>query len=478
MSEPTAPEPSREMIESLRQGLGSVAATLSAESPDRVESIARAMLLRHSSVLRMRFRDDDDMALPLPPPNLAKEAVPWYDLGFFANDYTRPSRTLCYAAGDYFLQDAGSLLALAACHADRPPETPRLICDLCAAPGGKASGLLESIGGGFLLANEPVKSRVAPLAFNLARTGCDRYTIASQDPERLASQLAGTFDLVLADVPCSGQMLLGRGKQKAASLQASQIEHSCLRAKRILAAAVKLLRPGGQLVLSTCTFAEQENEAQVRWLIEAGDWEMSPRPIDRLASYTSSPLNCTYRLWPDTDRCAGSFAASLTCESSSTDIEAPLPRQRRKNKRSREERVPREEFEGWMTALPSRTSQQGDCVFGWPDGVPSWVETVTVRGPELAYRTGRTWKPSQELAWRIQGGSSPKQFLEVDDATAVEYLGGAAIPCESAGWHVVRWKGRGLGWVKSSNGTGKNQLPAACRFQVDVESHETPLNGG
>lgn len=424
---------------------------------DEIEAFADAVMMRHPSVLRYRWGDDPGkLDIPVAP-------IPWYQLGFQCTDPAlRPSRTLDYAAGAFFLQDAGSLLALAAVDADEPSTSKRLICDLCAAPGGKASGMLESIGDGFLLANEPIKSRLAPLAYNLARTGSDRYTISSLDPETLAARLGGVFDVVMADVPCSGQALLGRGKQNTAAVSKTQIEHSAMRARRILASAIQLVRPGGQLVLSTCTFAEQENESQVRWLLDNHD--VSPQRRDRLSPYLSDDTECSYRLWPHRDGCAGSFTASLRC-----DAARPLPQTTSTSRRAKvkqREPLPKD-LASWFESLPNRYQVSGAVIWSWPEDAPAWVESISARGPELAYRNGQTWKPSHESAIRRCGVVRGSGSVEVDGASAKQYLIGQPIACAASGWRVVRYQGQPLGWVKASRGTGKNHLPGAARLEVE-----------
>ena len=361
------------------------------------------------------------------------------------------------------------MLALAACHADEPGDAPRLVCDLCAAPGGKASALLESVGSGFLLANEPVKSRLPALEYNLARTGEQRYAISSQDPEQLADQLPSVFDLVLADVPCSGQALLGRGKQTMASVSPAQVEHSASRARRILAAAARLLKPGGRLVLSTCTFAEAENESQVRWLKESS--QMRSSPVESLESFSSGDrdLEGVYRLWPHRHDCAGSFAASLVKEGDSDSVQTsersgkPLKGKRSKRRQSGER--PPEELSDWFDEVPERMMVAGPVVRGWPDDSPPWVERVAVGGPEWAYRTGRTWKPSHGAALR-RHLSLNVPVMELSEEHAREFLAGHPIMADQKGWCVVRSEGRGLGWVKASGGLGKNHLPAAARLEL------------
>ena len=220
-------------------------------------------------------------ALPFP-----WEPVEWFGKGHrLLGKETRPSKSLFYAAGDYFLQDAASLLAIALCVAGRDTLEGKTVCDLCAAPGGKASALLEAVGGtGFLLANEPIRSRIPALRYNLARTGSDRYAVSSMDPEQLIRYVHGRFDCVLVDAPCSGQALFARGKQTEAAFSPKQIDHSARRQERILDAAIQLLKPGGKLVYSTCTFAHAENESQVSRLVR--EFAMVPHRV------TNHPLHC------------------------------------------------------------------------------------------------------------------------------------------------------------------------------------------
>ncbi len=446
------PQPTTVSRTSVVQLLGSVSL------PDEeIESFAAALRKPHPSVLRFR-RDTDTTAFPFPT-----EPVPWYSLARrLCDDAIQPSRILDYACGDYFLQDAGSLLALAACHADGDPDATapgKLICDLCAAPGGKASALLEMLGdAGFLIANEPIRSRIAPLSYNLARTGSDRYAVTSMDPEALADRLPGLFDLVLVDAPCSGQALLARGRQSASAMKERQIAHSAARQHRILSAATRLLRVGGQLVYSTCTFAEAENEQQVDALCRQGITR--PLPIDRLEPYTSIGTGC-YRLWPHRHQCAGGFAASLQLL---TGNEAGQPT-KRSWKRKRSDKAP-PQAQQWfsLSRQPLRFNLRDAVVFAWPADAPDWIDELAIAGPELMHRTGQTWKPSHAAALHRLGRSPCLQSQEVDAQTAKEFLSGKPVDCPAAGWQVITYRNRPLGWVKSSRGTGKNQLPAAARM--------------
>ena len=236
------------------------------------------------------------------------ERVPCYDAGYFLNTTdVRPGEFLHAAAGDYYIQDAGSMLALAMCEL-----TPgQKVCDTCASPGGKSTGALEQLGGsGLLVANEVIGSRLAILNLALSRTGYANHLMTNLEVDRLSDGLGANFDCVIVDAPCTGQSMVVRGKQSLAAYSAAQIEHSSARQKRIIRAAAKLVKPGGRLVYSTCTFSYAENELIVLdFLEEQPLW--APKRWEHLARWETPGFDGCYRLWPHRDQCAGAFAATL-----------------------------------------------------------------------------------------------------------------------------------------------------------------------
>jgi 16S rRNA C967 or C1407 C5-methylase (RsmB/RsmF family)/NOL1/NOP2/fmu family ribosome biogenesis protein len=427
------------------------------EIPKGASAMLDALMHRHSNALRMHRG-----AAAL---EFATKPVDWYSLGRKVNDPgLRPSRSLAYAGGDFYLQDSGSLLALAAAGCDTETLAGLTVCDLCAAPGGKASALLEAVGeDGFLLANEPIRSRIAPLKYNLARTGSDRYAISSLDPDRLADQVGSEFDLVLVDAPCSGQALMSRGKQNPAAMTGKQVQHSALRQNRILDAAVRLLKPGGRLVYSTCTFAVAENESQIRRLIDAGS--VIPASVTHLSDYQSHQ-GC-YRLWPHLHDCAGSFAA--TARLSDSFPAQTIRRSRKKSKndtRVRDKQLPKDWRQWYESDGADRLNFHinGPVLFGYVADAPDWVQVVAVAGPELAYRTGQTWKPSHEAAMRKNFARMARQTHQVDDVSAEAFMAGETVLCPQRGWKVVAYQDRPLGWIKSDGRVGKNHLPGSARW--------------
>ncbi|MDA8745186.1 SAM-dependent methyltransferase [Rubripirellula amarantea] len=446
--------------------------------PGGVEAMVDAMSQRHFSVLRMhrnRFRDHGDETLSLANRvPFSTKPIDWYSLGLRVTDAdARPSRHLAYAGGDYYLQDAGSLLALAAAGCDGDSLKGKIVCDLCAAPGGKASAMLEAVGEtGFLLANEPIRSRLAPLKYNLARTGSDRYAISSLDPDVLAKRLGGVFDCVIIDAPCSGQALMSKGRQSESAMSMKQITHSAARQNRILDAAMALLRHDGRLIYSTCTFAHAENESQMQRLIERGD----ARP-DQVASLTpyQSDDGC-YRLWPHVHQCAGAFAAAF--RSCLDPIKAKATKSGgKKSQRNKCDAKTIEELGRWFD--PSlidglNVAIDGAVMFAYPSDIPIWMGRVAVAGPEIAYRTGKTWKPSHEAALRTGPSRLAIESAALSCDQAQAFVTGNAVnsiaqsTTAAQGWMVARYQGRPLGWVKSDGRIGKNHLPMSARMSGEV----------
>ncbi len=432
-------------------------------SDSEQRDLAKAVLAKPMKAVRMRPADaqgrGETASLPFP-----SEPVPWFPAGRFCPDTPQPGRYLAHAAGDYFVQDAGSMLALALMDA-QPHEW---IADVCAAPGAKASALLETVGpgGGFLLANEPIRGRLPALSFNLARVGFPRWLISAADPERLDTVWTESFDAVLVDAPCSGQTLVGRGKQSKASFTEAQVAHSAARQQRILAASERLVRPGGRLVYSTCTFAAEENEDVIKTFLQQHPaWVVEEVP--HLAAWRSPRAPGGYRLYPHRDRCAGSYAIRLR----RADGDAPA------SPRAHPEAVPSE------AVAPSEALKIGDDTVGriepgsvvrhttrwetWPLALPPEItrqaQRLSIQGLEVAYQPGKHWMPSHALALRRDGGWEPGLSLDLDATAAQAYVQGHPLPAGPSGWCVAMWRGRPLGWLHGNPHRLNNSLPAAAR---------------
>ena len=391
------------------------------------------------------------------------EPVPWWPQhGFWVVGDARRGGTIGYAAGAHYPQDAGSLLAVALLD----PRPRQVICDLCASPGGKASAIIEVLGtAGALLANEPVRSRLPPLRSNMARQGVTRWVGTSVDPARLCELTPGCFDAVLVDAPCSGQAIFARGKQTRRAFDPALVRHSAARQRRILGAAVELVRPGGRLVYSTCTFSWLENEQQVIDLCSRRR-EMVPHPCERLADWRSpspAPPGC-YRLYPHRDGCGGAFAARLTRREAAATTIRRGPSARRRREPTGPSRAEADPWGRWVGSVVRSVRGSVECA--WPADMPDWLIELGAFGPEASFRKGRTWFPAYALAMRRDGSFEPAGTVDLSDSDASAFLLGHSVRGERHGWTVVCHRGLPLGWAKGNGRVLANHLPHAARQPV------------
>lgn len=422
-------------------------------------------------------------AVPLSSIPFVGAAVPWYAGAAFwfalpaertPDPVPRPAGHPLFAAGAYYVQDAASLLPISLLD-PRPGER---ICDLCASPGGKATAILERLGdAGWLLANEPVRSRLPPLLLNLARHGGTHWAVTNLDPDALADALGPAFDAVLVDAPCTAQSLAAHERQPGRSFDTRAIQHNAARQARILAAAVRLLRPGGRLVYTTCTFSWAENEAQVTGLLE-GFAGLRADPAAVLAAYADGPVPACYRLWPHRHGCAGGFAARVVA-GDSTDRERTSPGAKPGRTRvpgarglfagSAESRARAPAFDRipgeWGRWLrPVHVEALRDRAFAWPEGMPDGWRRIAVAGPEAAFVKGRTWFPAYALAMRRDGAFESHGRADVDIAGACRFLRGESFPGAERGWITIGYGGHALGWAKGDGRVFTNHLPKSARM--------------
>lgn len=205
---------------------------------------------------------------------LAGEAVPWAaDEAFYLTE--RPSFTLdpLFHAGAYYVQEASSMFVgqLFDTAAGELGDENLNVLDLCAAPGGKTTQILSHLNGrGHLVANEVIGSRVPILAENVAKWGCGNVTVANSDASCFGKSAGGrgglSYDIIVTDVPCSGEGMFRKGDQAQDNWSVNNVMLCAARQKRIVSDVWPALRDGGFLIYSTCTFNRYEDEDNVEWI--------------------------------------------------------------------------------------------------------------------------------------------------------------------------------------------------------------------
>ena len=194
------------------------------------------------------------------------ESIPWTDNGFYYDDKKYvPSKHPYYYAGLYYIQEPSAMTPASVLDI-KPGDT---VLDICAAPGGKSTELAAKLGNtGVLISNDISNSRAKALLKNLELFGTGNMSVVSEPPNKLSERFCNTFDKILVDAPCSGE---GMFRKEPQAVDEWSVEHtvSCgVRQKHILDCAMKMLKGGGYIVYSTCTFAPEENEQVCAYMLE------------------------------------------------------------------------------------------------------------------------------------------------------------------------------------------------------------------
>jgi 16S rRNA C967 or C1407 C5-methylase (RsmB/RsmF family)/NOL1/NOP2/fmu family ribosome biogenesis protein len=423
---------------------------------------------------------------------IAPDPVPWCREAFYLPEGVRVGDRIAHAAGLCYVQEP-SAMAVGEALDVRPGQR---VLDLAAAPGGKATLVAGRLGDrGVVVANELRRGRVQALADNLDRWGSWRTVLAGDTVARLAERLGGVFDRVLLDAPCSGEGLFRRDPAAAAQWRPGQVRGSAERQRGLLADAARLVRPGGVLVYSTCTFAPEENERQVAGFLAAHpDWELLPIPAhDGFApgrpdwSGGGPPdLARTVRLWPHKARGEGHFIAKLGRPGAPGTPpeagEAPEPGTACGTP-ARRARGPRrgtvaDRGQGGLRSSTGWRRFADEVLWGEVPGVTAVGERVySVPDEELAGAGVRLVRPGLLLGRERPGRFEPAQALamaagpgvarrvrEVDDGEAAAFLRGETLEAGGpAGWALVAWNGWPLGWGRVASGTLKNHYPRGLR---------------
>ncbi|MCB6342080.1 RsmB/NOP family class I SAM-dependent RNA methyltransferase [Enterocloster lavalensis] len=239
------------------------------------------------------------------------EPVPWVETGFYYDaDQARPSRHPAYYAGLYYLQEPsamtpGELL---------PVKPGDRVLDLCAAPGGKSTQLgARLLGEGLLVSNDISNSRARALLKNLELAGIPNICVTSESPERLSQVFPLFFDKILVDAPCSGEGMFRRDGEMVKDWALKGPAYYAPLQREILAAAVTMLRPGGTILYSTCTFSREEDEGTVEYVLSRfPDLELKPLDTGLVPGACGGiGLDGCMRLFPHRIKGEGHFLALL-----------------------------------------------------------------------------------------------------------------------------------------------------------------------
>ena len=415
---------------------------LGAEYPAYLQSLERPRAV----ALRFNPLKGEQAALPF-----VGENVPWEEKGYYYDPESRPGLHPYHECGVYYLQEASAMSAVALLD-PRPGER---VCDLCAAPGGKSTQIAgRMLGEGFLLCNEWSPKRAKILSQNIERLGVSNALVTNETVENLSRRLPEYFDRVLVDAPCSGEGMFRKEEAAVTDWSEETVAMCAERQREILRSAAKLLRPGGRLVYSTCTFAPEENEETVAAFLEEHP-EFASEDVS--APWFSKVGTGMFRLWPHKLLGEGHFVAVLRKSGAGETSDA----------NGKGEKLPKE-WEQFAKDMEIKLPEGKAIFFGetlyWAH--PETPELKGLRvlraGLELGeIRKGR-FLPAHALALWLKTAKNIESYPAGSKEMA-DYLHGDVVPSRKNGWCLVMADGYSIGWGKGDGNVLKNHYPKGLR---------------
>lgn len=387
--------------------------------------------------------------------------IPFNHSAFWLKERVKFHHDPLWHGGAYYVQDASSMILELFWKQLDLPDYP-LVADLCAAPGGKSTHLLELLNGkGFLLSNEMVPKRNVILQENLWRWGYSNYAISQNNTDTLG-KLSAAFDVVLVDAPCSGEGLFGVSEIARTQWNQGYIEVCAQRQRDILDNAKAMLKPGGYLIYSTCTTNRTENDDMVDQLINSGHFrpvELNPTDLSDLQS-----SNHAIQIWPHKFDGRALYMSMLQKISDDTVQDSVKKRTKKLG--------PTQMKSVSLNHLPQVHSciniQFKDEIFLLEEDHLSTMEKLEhichFKSIGTPYGTDdKKSRPHPAAALAAFHLPFPKINLEIEEARS--FLKGEVLSVTAdKGWLIASYKGIGLGWGKNIGSRTNNYYPKSWRM--------------
>ena len=368
--------------------------------------------------------------------NFVPTHVAWCVEGFYLN--SRPNFTFdpLFHAGAYYVQEASSMfLSHVLRHLINKPVA---LLDLCAAPGGKTTCARTAISdGSIVFSNEPINKRAQILAENIQKFGHSDVVVTNNYP-RDYKKTKLSFDVIVADVPCSGEGMFRKDPQAIAEWSEQNVENCWKLQRSIIADIWDNLKPGGLLIYSTCTFNAHENEENVAWILNEYDAQLLEVPTEKTWNITGSLINNplgedkpfpVYRFIPGFTQGEGLFMAIIKKGGTSTNLEPNAEK-----------------------LVAEANKKLKIMVHG--------VKQDTIKGKKII--------PDHSLALAINGDRSSYPNVEIDYETAIKYLRHEAIMLSAVapkGIVTLTYRGHAIGFANNLGNRANNLYPQEWRIK-------------
>ncbi len=384
--------------------------------------------------------------------------VPWESRGFYYEETAQPGKHPFHEAGVYYIQEPSAMLPVSLLGA-RPNEK---ILDLCAAPGGKSTQIAAYMENeGFLMCNEIHPARAKILSQNIERMGIKNALVTNETPQKLSGIFSEYFDRILVDAPCSGEGMFRKNEEAIGEWSLENVRICAERQAAILDCADLMLRAGGTLVYSTCTFSREENEENVEGFLQ------------RHSDYELIRME---RLYPHMVEGEGHFAAVLkkggdVPEGYQGFVQNGLQKgigikEVKELADFQNENLNLKNFKSKLLEEgEERIVKFGEQLYLMPKGMPSVAGLKVLRaGLHLGEIKKNRFEPSHALALSLKGDEAAHCMELGSDENAMRYLNGQTFNFDGEkGWYLVQCCGYSIGWGKLAGGIMKNHYPKGLR---------------
>lgn len=411
---------------------------------------------------------------------ISAEKIPWCLLGFYLDK--RPSFTLdpWFHAGAYYVQEPASMFLEQAFAALPTPHKPRLILDLCAAPGGKSTHILSLIDEtDLLVTNEVIKSRAAVLQENINKWGYSNVVVTNNDPRDFA-KLQNLFDIVAVDAPCSGEGLFRKDIAAIDEWSEANAALCTARQQRILSDAWQCLKPGGFLIYSTCTFNPEENEHNLSWLKKQHSADSISIPLQPEWNITTIDFEeiTGYQFYPHKTRSEGFFLGILQKPENGSPIfkistskkQIPSPSKRGAT------------LQEWILGSEKTDfMEKGEIVYCFKNQhipvlktLERYLNIFQAGLPVAAVKAGQL-HPHPVLAHNTRYNRATFPDIPLDLENALRFLRRENLIATniSNGWITVSYENIPLGWIKNIGTRANNHFPKEWRIRMELR--EIPM---
>lgn len=401
--------------------------------------------------------------------------VSWANEAYYFDENVRPGKHPYHEMGLYYIQEPSAMSAAALL----APKPGMRVLDLCAAPGGKSTQLATYLGdSGLLVSNEINTQRSRILSQNIERMGIKNAIVTNEDSFVLASHFPGFFNAIQVDAPCSGEGMFRKLPEAIEQWSMENVAICAARQKEILDNAAVMLKPGGVIVYSTCTFSREENEDVIEYFLER---------------HTDFTLEEMERFWPHKVDGEGHFVAKLVRRGSINEfVEADGKTKKNKNSKNRKNETKTaltkenmkllsefldETISDDMAALikNSRLVMFGEQLYRLPD-MEVDIKGLKVQraGLHIGEFKKQRFEPSHSLALALKLSEAKNVVkLTCDNPQTIGFFNGQSVmlsdeqaaECKK-GWALVCVDGYPAGWGKVNGTQVKNHYPKGLRNKI------------